>query len=468
MAKLWQKGYDLNRLVEQFTVGNDHLLDVRLLAADAIASIAHSRMLASVGILSSDDQQALEQELRLIAREAVRGTLAIRRDQEDSHTFIEERLVDRVGEAGKRIHTGRSRNDQVLASTRLFAREGIIAVRAAVHQCASTLLQLANTHEETLMAGRTHLQPAMPTTFGHWAAAFAELLLDADSMLALAFRQVNRSPLGAAASFGVPLPLDRELVAELLGFDGIHHNVLAAVTSRGPLEALLLGALDQLATILSRIAADLVLFSLPEFGYVTLPPELCSGSSIMPQKRNPDGLELLRGKAATLSSLADRTRDLTRNLFSAYNRDVQETKEPLIRGIDLALEMTRVTELSLAQLSVHPDAMLRGFSADLLATDAALERVVNGESFRDAYRTVAESLDKIVVPGEEELRAMIRRRTATGTPGNPDLGWVRSELEKMEKGINDQLQGVARAVTGLAGEPLSLYPCLPEDRRTTE
>ena len=328
MAKLWDKGYSLDALIERFTVGTDYILDRRLVAADAVASIAHARMLDAVGLLREGDLPALERELREIARVS---PVTIRRDQEDGHTWIEERLVERLGEAGKRVHTGRSRNDQVLASTRLFAREGILAIERSLASAIDALHRLATDHERTPMPGRTHMQPAMPSTVGLWAASYAEALLDAESMLTTAYDLLNRSPLGAAASYGVPLPLDRELVARLLGFAEVHHNVLWAVSSRGQTELALLEALDAIGLVLGRLASDLIVFTLPEFGYFTLPAELCSGSSIMPQKRNPDGLELLRGKAGTLSADADRVRNVVRSLPSAYNRDVQETKEPLLR-----------------------------------------------------------------------------------------------------------------------------------------
>ena len=464
MAKLWQKGYELNDVVERFSVGNDYLLDRRLVAADAISSIAHARMLASIDLLNKDDANRIVAELRVIAAEAVGTGVTIERGQEDSHTWIEERLVERLGEAGKRIHTGRSRNDQVAASTRLFAREGALLVRRQLLNVAGTLVEIAETHRVTVMPGRTHLQAAMPSTFGLWASCFAELLLDADAQLEVALQLVNRSPLGAAASYGVPLPLNRELVADLLGFDGVHHNVLAAVSSRGQIEAALLGALEAIAVTLSRFATDLILFSLPEFAYVRLPDELTTGSSIMPQKKNPDGLELLRGKATTMSALGDRARGICRSLPSSYNRDVQESKEPLLAGIDLAVEMLAVTQVTLDGLQIDAEKMRDACPPELFATDVAIERVAAGESFRDAYVEVAQMVanGEIEVPLPGEIDAMIRRRTSTGTPGNLDLDTTRADLRRRAGEADALGNRISAAVTALAGNPIDLYPGMPD------
>lgn len=463
MAKLWDKGYSLDALIERFTVGNDYLLDRRLVGADAVASIAHARMLAEIGILSRDDLAALEAELRAVASEAVGQGVTIERGQEDGHTYIEERLVNRVGEAGKRIHTGRSRNDQVIASTRLFAREGALAVRGELFSCTEALLTLAGDHERTPMPGRTHMQPAMPSTVGLWAASYAEALLDVDELVAVAYRLLNRSPLGAAASFGVPLPLRRELVADLLGFAGVHHNVLAAVSSRGQNELALLDALEQVGLVLSRFASDLIFFSVPEIGYFSLPDELCSGSSIMPQKRNPDGLELLRGKSAGLSAFADQVRAVVRSLPSAYNRDVQETKEPLIRALDAAIDMLSVAARSAESLVVHEDRLRSAFTPEIYATDLAVERVRAGESFRDAYRAVAASLGEID-PRAFNLDEIVARRSSTGSPGNLDLAYAARLLGDRRADAEREWARVEEAIAALAGGPLPLYPGAPPER----
>ncbi|MFW5995525.1 MAG: lyase family protein, partial [Spirochaetia bacterium] len=282
MGTLWDKGYSLDNLVERFTVGNDFELDRHLLVADCIASMAHARTIERAGAISSDDADQLVAELVAIAQEAESGAVDIPRELEDGHTVIESRLTERLGEAGKRIHTGRSRNDQVIAAERLYARQALWQVQDAASELVMVLLECAGKHERTPMAGRTHMQIAMPSTFGLWAASVAEAIVDDLELTVTARRHCDRSPLGAAASYGVPLDLDRQFTANLLGFERVQNNVLAVNNSRGKVEAIVLDSLEAIMLTLSKFAADLILFSLPEFGYVELPVELCSGSSIMP------------------------------------------------------------------------------------------------------------------------------------------------------------------------------------------
>jgi argininosuccinate lyase len=461
MAKIWDKGHAIDALVERFTVGDDYLLDRRLVPADAVASIAHATMLASVGLLTADEAESLTDELKRIAHDGSTGAFTVSREQEDSHTAIEQALIGALGDTGKKIHAGRSRNDQVSASTRLFAREGLLAMRVALLDTIETLLRFAADHESVPMLGRTHLQPAMPSTVGCFAASYADLLLDSYESILTAYRLVNRSPLGAAASYGVPLPLDREQVARLLGFEGVHHNVIAAVGARGHLEFALLGALDQVGLVLSRFATDIILFSTPEFAYFSLPEELTTGSSIMPQKRNADVMELLRAESGVLSSYADRVRAIVRSLPTGYNRDVQETKEPLLRGLDLAIDMLAVTEHATRSLRVDEVKLRESFTADVFAADRALELVDQGMSFRDAYREVAGSLSAIA-SDEYDIDAAIAKRTATGTPGNLGLAGRLADVDKLRADCEKESQRVRSAITALAGE-ISLYPGTTRD-----
>ncbi|MCF7929773.1 MAG: argininosuccinate lyase, partial [Spirochaetales bacterium] len=318
MAKLWQKSYQLDSNIERFTVGDDYLLDRKLVSADCLGSIAHARMLASIGLLSQEEEKNLVSELRRII--SGEDSLSIEAEDEDVHTAIENRLTERLGEAGRKIHTGRSRNDQVLTAMRLYTKAAGYRLRHSLIDLSSALLSLAEGHEFLPLPGRTHLQIAMPSSAGLWASAYAEQLLDDAHLLESALELVDRCPLGSAASYGVPLPLDREMTAGLLGFSGPHHNVLAAQNSRGKLEAAVLDALDQAGITINRLAQDLILFSLPELGYISLPDELCSGSSIMPQKKNPDVLELSRARAAVLSAEAGKIKQIVRGLPSGYQR----------------------------------------------------------------------------------------------------------------------------------------------------
>jgi len=418
VAKLWDKNYDLDALIERFTVGSDYILDLKLLPADCVASAAHATMLASAGIISAKDKELLLAELAALLKDFDAGEFVILPEHEDGHTAIEERLIARLGDVGKKIHTGRSRNDQVLTAQRLYSRGLLCAVAEAVCSLVEVLLEYGRTHALTPMPGRTHMQPAMPSSVGLWAMAFAEQLLDTCELLDTAYRLNDQSPLGAAASYGVPLPLDRELTARLLGFSKVQTNVLYANNSRGVMESIVLDSFEQLGLCLGKLASDCITFSLPEFGYFSLPDRLCSGSSIMPQKKNPDGLELVRAKTAALSGQAQGVKNVIRALPSGYNRDFQETKAPLIHGGRTILDCLSVTQLTMEELEINKDALVAGFGPDIYATDKAIELVQGGMSFRDAYRKVAAEIDQM--EDRSPAESLLSRRHL-GTPNNLDV-----------------------------------------------
>ena len=428
MGKLWDKGYSLDDLVERFTVGNDFELDRRLLVADCIASMGHARTIERAGVITSDDADKLVAELVAIAEDAEAGAVDIPRELEDGHTAIESRLTERLGDAGKRIHTGRSRNDQVIAAERLFGREALWQVQDAASELVSVLLECAETHKRTPMAGRTHMQIAMPSTFGLWAASVAEAIIDDLELTVTARRHCDRSPLGAAASYGVPIDLDRHFTADLLGFERVQNNVLAVNNSRGKMESVVLDSLESIMLTLSKFAADLILFSLPEFSYVELPIELCSGSSIMPQKRNPDALELMRARAGPVGGWASTVKNVIRSLPSGYNRDFQDTKEPFLRGLETTILSLRVAARTVERMKVHPDALSAGLRPELYATDAAFARVRDGESFRDAYRYVGTHIDELEQWSFEDA---LDGRSSVGSPGNPNFPAARTALDDL-------------------------------------
>ncbi|HUX20258.1 MAG TPA: argininosuccinate lyase [Spirochaetia bacterium] len=453
MSKIWKKDYELNELVEEFTVGQDYLLDRRLVAADCLASLAHARMLASIGVLTPDELTGLERELRAIVDEFSRGGFAVERADEDCHTAIENRLTAKLGEAGKKIHTGRSRNDQVLAAVRLYARSFLLGLGEELTGLISELVDFAGTHRLVPMAGRTHMQPAMPSSVGLWAASFAEELLDDLSLLWAAYDLNNQSPLGSAASYGVPLPINREMVAEQLGFRGLQRNVLYVNNSRGKFESIIIDALDQCGLTLSKIAQDLILFSMPEFGYFSLPAELCSGSSIMPQKRNPDALELMRARAAAISAAGAQIKSTIRSLPSGYNRDFQDTKEPFLRALDTACGCVRIMRLTIARLEINEERLVAGLGPEIYATDAAYELVEGGMSFREAYREVGLHLESL---GERDAYKAILQRTSTGMSGNLCLESISSSLERICGTISEERKRVEGAESSLAGMPIRL------------
>jgi argininosuccinate lyase len=448
LSKLWDKGYALNKLIEEFTVGDDLLLDQRLVAADCVASLAHARMLARIGILSSEEYEILGKELRRIIQLHREGQFSIRREEEDCHTAIENHLVRTVGEAGKKIHTGRSRNDQVIAALRLYTRSFLHDFQEAALELAQALLGFAEKHKGLPMPGRTHLQIAMPSSVGLWVGAYAEELLDDLLLTETAYGLNNSCPLGAAASYGVPLPLDREMVADSLGFERVQNNVLYVNNSRGKFEAIVLDAVEQVMLTLSKLAQDLILFSLPEIGYFRLPDEMFAGSSIMPQKKNPCVLELLRAKAATVGSCSSQVKSIIRALPSGYNRDFQETKAPFFRGLDLSLSGVRVMRLVVEKLQPDEGRLREGFTADVYATDRALELAARGVPFRDAYRTVGADLQALEKGDPDEA---IRRRTYPGTTGNLGLERSARQVKKWTDQLASRKRKIDQKIEALVG-----------------
>jgi len=453
MGKLWQKGYELNALIEQFTVGEDWKLDQRLLIADCVSSIAHARMLAGIGLLEKKELRDLETELRAIIRDVQEGTFAVAPADEDGHTAIENRLVRSLGEAGKKIHTGRSRNDQVIAALRVFSRAAAFKVLEAGTAAAAAFLQLAADHGDVPMPGRTHMQIAMPSSVGLWSAAYAEELIDDLVFFLQTADHVDQSPLGSAASYGVPLPLDRQMVSDALGFRVLQNNVLYVNNSRGKFESLLLEAAEQIMITLSKAAQDLILWSMPEFGYFTLPKELCSGSSIMPQKRNPDMLELIRGKSATISAWTQQVKQVIRALPSGYNRDMQETKEPFLRGLALTRDSLRVMELTIESLEVNREVLEKSMPPEIFATDAALELVEGGMSFREAYREIGTHPEKVA---SMDAREVLKRRTSAGSPGNLVLEKAGEALAGLKSAVGERNTRHDAAMHELAGGPVEI------------
>jgi argininosuccinate lyase len=454
MSKLWQKKVELDPLIERFTVGEDYLLDRALVNADCLASMAHAAMLEKIGILLPEEHQALRRGLAEIIRLNEQGRFSVERSDEDCHTAIENHLTSRLGEAGRKIHTGRSRNDQVLAALRLYGRAFLLEFLKACLDLAATLLGFARRHSGVPMPGRTHLQLAMPSSVGLWAAAYTEELLDDLRLAETAYELNDACPLGSAASYGVPLPLDRELVAELLAFSRVQNNVLYANHSRGKTESVILEAVEQVMITLSRLAQDLMLFSLPEFGYFSLPEELCAGSSIMPQKRNPDLLELVRARAASVSARSVQVKAVLRGLPSGYNRDLQETKAAFMDGISVGLASVRVMERLMQKLGVNEDRLLAGFRPEIYAADRALELASGGMPFRDAYREVAGNLEALRNGDPHEA---IRRKKHTGAPGNLRLEVPQAQLEGLRERTVSRERAVRGRLAALAGFEVILY-----------
>ena len=446
MAKLWQKNYTLDSMMEHFTVRNDYINDEELVLSDLIGSSAHARGLERIGILSSSECRVLLDGLKEIAELRKRDAFPITISDEDCHTAIEGYLTEKAGEAGKKIHTGRSRNDQVQTALRIYMREASLKLSEATLGSAASLIELADKNRDVPMPGRTHMQIAMPSSVALWSLSFAEELLEETGMLLGLFDVLNQSPLGAAASYGVTLPLDREYTANLMGFAKVQNNVLYANNSRGKFEAFFLDHAEYIALTLSKLAQDLMLFTLPEFGYFSLPRELCTGSSIMPQKKNPDGLELARSRTALIGSCSMRVKAIIKALPSGYNRDFQDTKEPLIEGYRTTEELVLIMTEMVDNLTVHPEALKKACVPELYATDRVMEKVLSGGNFRDSYRSVG--LDLESVEAEDPVESL-KKRTSVGTTGNLGIEKDRSWLSALRKRVSDEssrLQGVYSAL----------------------
>ncbi len=448
MATLWQKQYTVDALIQEFTVGRDYQLDADLLVPDCLASIAHVRMLQRIGILTEQELQELEEALRQIIDLAQQGVFSIMPEDEDGHTAIEGYLAESLGDTGKKVHTGRSRNDQVQTAIRLWGRDMLHRIIGATLDLCERITAFAREHQDVPMPGRTHMQSAMPSSVGLWAASFAEELADFTEHLFSVLRLIDQCPLGAAASYGVPLPLDREYVSRQLGFARVHNNVLYANNSRGKFEAAAVDGADYIALTLSKIAQDLILFSLPEFGYFRLPDELCTGSSIMPQKKNPDGLELTRSKAGVISACSTAIKNIIRSLPSGYNRDFQDTKGPFMQAMDTVLIMIRVMDLTFEKLQVNEQALIRGFTPEIFATDQALMQTLQGISFRDAYKQAGMEPDSWKMKDPKEA---VRERQSQGASGNLCLEQVSRAVEQMRADLEQRTARADAAFESLAG-----------------
>jgi argininosuccinate lyase len=384
VSRLWDKGEPLDERVLRYTAGEDHLLDARLVPYDVRASIAHAEMLHGAGLLSSDDLTAIREGLKALAAGHSAGEWRIELADEDVHTALESRLTARIGEAGARLHLGRSRNDQVLAALRLYLLDEVEALREGALGVATALDSLP----DAPLPGYTHQQPAMPSSVSLWAGGFASELRDDAEGLAAVRRRLSKNPLGSAAGYGVPLlPIDREATRRSLDFDQTHEPVTAVQLSRGKAEAQLLFEIVLLMQDLGRLAADLILFNMKELGFVTLAPEMTTGSSIMPQKRNPDVFELVRGRTATAHACLVEALGVFAKLPSGYHRDLQLLKAPLFRGIDLARETLAILAPAIAGVRFHPPEL----TPELRAAEEAYRLVLEeGIPFREAYRRIAE------------------------------------------------------------------------------
>jgi len=449
MTKLWQKDYELDALIEQFTVGNDPLLDQKLVVYDCMGSIAHAQMLQRIGILTEQECALLKKSLQEIIKQAQAGNFIIEQADEDVHTAVEQYLTKQLGDLGKKIHTARSRNDQVALDMRLYLRDELLSTTQEVVKASQQLLAQANTYKDVPIPGRTHFQRAMPSSLGLLFGAYAESLLDTVILLQAAYELIDQSPLGSAAGYGVMLPIDRQLVADLLGFAKVQNNVVYVSNSRGKMESVVMQALAQLMVDLSKLSADLIMLSMPEFGYIEIPKELCSGSSLMPQKRNPCALELVRAKSAGVISELMQVFMIIRGLPSGYHRDFQETKEPCMRSCTTTAQALQIITHTIGKIKVNKQACIASFSSELFATDQALLLAQQGIPFRDAYKQVGLSLDNVAL---EDPVANIQQKTHQGASGNLNLALSEARCTQYCAWIEQKQTSYKCALQALAGE----------------
>jgi argininosuccinate lyase len=440
----------INTDVLAFTAGRDVELDINLIAADCVGTAAHVTMLSKMkvkpAIITEAERKKVIKELKAIIALAAEGKFKIRLADQDVHLAVERTLTEKLGDLGKKVHTCRSRNDQVAVDLRLYAREEILGTLDEAAALISALLAFAKKNEKVPMVGRTHMQPGMPSSVGLWAAAHAESLLDDCALLVNAYELNDQCPLGSAASYGVPLPIDRELTADLLGFSRPSHTVLYANNGRGKLESIVLGAMSQVMLSLSRMAQDLMLFTMPEFGYFTLPDELCTGSSIMPQKKNPDVIELVRARASRVKACELAVYDLIKGSPSGYNRDLQDAKEPFMEGIAMTRACLRVLAPFVQAIQVNKKALLAGFTPDVFATDRALELVGQGMPFRDAYHHVKENLGELA--GMNPVKA-IAQKMHLGAPLGIDWELLKDRASAVVETVREERRVIDAAVKKL-------------------
>ncbi|TCD02962.1 argininosuccinate lyase [Pedobacter psychroterrae] len=392
--KIWQKNVNVNKDIETFTVGKDRELDLQMAAFDVLGSLAHVEMLESIGLLTADELASIQKELKNIYAEIEAGDFTIDDTVEDVHSQVEWLLTQRIGEAGKKIHSGRSRNDQVLVDLKLFFRNCIEEMVGNTSVLFGQLIELSNTHKDKLLPGYTHLQIAMPSSFGLWFGAYAESLVDDMELMLAAYKICNKNPLGSAAGYGSSFPLNRTMTTELLGFESLNYNVVYAQMGRGKTERILGQAMSSIAATLAKMAMDVCLFINQNFGFISFPDELTTGSSIMPHKKNPDVFELIRSRCNKIQALPNEIAMMTTNLPSGYHRDLQLLKENLFPAMTSLNECLEMTTFMLQNISIKDNILDDKKYAYLFSVEVVNELVLKGAPFREAYKIVGDAIDK--------------------------------------------------------------------------
>jgi argininosuccinate lyase len=443
--KLWQKeGVTTAQKIERFTVGRDREMDLHLAPFDVLGNLAHAHMLQTIDLLSSDELGAMSDELKRIYAQIQTGQFVIEEGVEDVHSQVELMLTRALGDVGKKIHSGRSRNDQVLVDLKLFTRDRLWRVAEATKRVFDRLIGRSEQHKSDLLPGYTHLQIAMPSSFGLWFGAYAEALADDMLMLQTAYRLANRNPLGSGAGYGSSFPLNRTLTTQLLGFEGMHVNVVYAQMSRGKTEQTALTAVAAVAATVSRMAMDICLYNSQNFGFLTLPDALTTGSSIMPHKKNPDVAELLRAKTNRLKALPMEVTLVMSNLPSGYHRDMQLLKEILMPAFDEILDCLDITDFMLEHLQVKPDLLADPKYDLLFSVERVNELVLQGVPFREAYQIVGREIAEHTYSPPRELH-----HTHEGSIGNLGNDLIVNHMEQVmtDFGADQTTQAIDRLLS---------------------
>lgn len=391
--KIWQKNTNVNDFVDAFTVGNDRELDLQLATADVFGSLAHTRMLHRIGLLGDEELSRVQQGLKQLYHEVSQGNFTIEDGVEDVHSQVELLLTRRIGEAGKKIHSGRSRNDQVLVDLKLYFRTEIESMVELIRGLFERLQVLSEAYKDVLIPGYTHLQIAMPSSFGLWFGAYAESLVDDLEVLKAAWKVCNKNPLGSAAGYGSSFPLNRKMTTELLGFDDLNYNVVYAQMGRGKTERILAQGMSAVAATMARLAMDVCLYMNQNFGFISFPDHLTTGSSIMPHKKNPDVFELVRGRCNNIQALPNEIALMTTNLPSGYHRDLQLLKENLFPAFRSLRECLDITTFMLEHIRIHEGVLNDPKYDYLFSVEVVNDEVLKGVPFREAYRTIGLAIE---------------------------------------------------------------------------
>ncbi len=424
--KLWDKGFSTDQKIDHFTVGNDRELDLLLAKYDVIASKAHAKMLGKIGLLTNDETISLVKELDNIALTIEEGSFTIEDTFEDMHSKIEFILTERLGDTGKKIHTARSRNDQVLVAMHLYLKSELMEIKSETVVLFDLLMDLAEEHKEVLLPGYTHLQIAMPSSFGLWFSAYAESLIDDLYFIDAAFKVADQNPLGSAAGYGSSFPIDRSFTSKEMGFETLKYNVVAAQMGRGKVEKATAFGMSSIAGTLSKMAMDICLYMSQNFDFISFPDELTTGSSIMPHKKNPDVFELVRAKCNKLQAVPNQLTLITNNLPSGYHRDLQLVKEVIVPAIQDLKACLEILTFSLKEIKVNQNILEIPKYDYLFSVDTLNELVQNGMPFRDAYKKMGMEINKGTFTPKRDIE-----HTHEGSLGNLCLMEIREKLRKL-------------------------------------